>query len=230
MISQHELAAMIDHTLLKAEATGAAIDRLCDEAARFGFAAVCVNPIWVTRCVKRLAGTPVCVASVAGFPLGASRCETKVDEARRAIEDGAVEVDMVIRVGDLIDGHVSVVRDDIAAVAEAVHAASKENILKVILETAALTEGQIIAGCRCAAEAGADFVKTSTGFHPSGGASVEAVQVLRANARGMKVKAAGGIRTLETALAMIRAGADRLGCSSSVQIVQRVPAREEPSV
>jgi len=230
MLTRHELAAMIDHTLLRPEATAADIDRLCDEAARFEFVAVCVNPIWVARCVKRLGGTPVCVASVAGFPLGASRSEIKVDEARRAIEDGAVEVDMVIRVGDLIDGHVSAVRDDIAAVAGAVHAASKQNILKVILETAALSEQQIIAGCRCAAEAGADFVKTSTGFHPSGGATVEAVQLLRANARGMKVKAAGGIRTLESALAMIRAGADRLGCSSSMQIVQQLPTGEEPSV
>ena len=229
MLTRHELAAMIDHTLLRPEATAADIDRLCDEAARFEFVAVCVNPIWVARCVKRLGGTPVCVASVAGFPLGASRSEIKVDEARRAIEDGAVEVDMVIRVGDLIDGHVSAVRDDIAAVAGAVHAASKQSILKVILETAALSEQQIIAGCRCAAEAGADFVKTSTGFHPSGGATVEAVQLLRANARGMKVKAAGGIRTLESALALIRAGADRLGCSSGVQIVQQLPLLEEPS-
>ncbi len=221
---------MIDHTLLRPEATAADIDRLCNEAARFEFVAVCVNPIWVGRCVKRLAVTPVCVASVAGFPLGASRTEIKVDEARRAIEDGAVEVDMVIRVGDLIDGNVSAVRDDIAAVAQAVHATSKQNILKVILETAVLSGQQIIAGCGCAAEAGADFVKTSTGFHPSGGATLEAVRLLRANARGMKVKAAGGIRTLENALAMIRAGADRLGCSSGVQIVQQLPAGEEPSV
>ena len=124
----------------------------------------------MARCAKRLTASPVRVASVAGFPLGASRSEIKVDEARRAIEDGAVEMDMVIRVGDLIDGNVSAVRDDIAAVAEAVHAASPQNVLKVILETAALTDQQIIAGCRCAAEAGADFVKTSTGFHPAGGA------------------------------------------------------------
>lgn len=115
-------------------------------------------------------------------------------------------------------------RDDIAAVAEAVHAGSRQNVLKVILETAVLTERQIIAGCRCAAEAGADFVKTSTGFHPAGGATVEAVRVLRAHAGLMKVKAAGGIRTLDVALAMIAAGADRLGCSASVEIVRQLPA------
>ena len=214
---------MIDHTLLKPEATAADVDRLCDEAVRYEFAAVCVNPVWVAPCARRLASSTVRVASVAGFPLGASRSEVKVAEARRAIGDGAVEVDMVIHVGDLIDGNVSSVRDDIAVVAEAIHSGSRQHVLKVILETAALTEEQIIAGCRCAAEAGADFVKTSTGFHPAGGATVEAVSLLRAHAGSMKVKAAGGIRTLEATLAMIAAGADRLGCSASVAIVQQLP-------
>jgi deoxyribose-phosphate aldolase len=222
--TRRELAATIDHTLLKPEATAADVDRLCDEAMRYDFAAVCVNPVWVVRCARRLAGTPVRVASVVGFPLGASRSDVKADEARRTVEDGAVEVDMVIRIGDLIDGTLAAVRDDIAAVGEVVHAASPQHVLKVILETAALSEEQIIAGCRCAAEGGADFVKTSTGFHPAGGATVEAVHLLRAHAGSMKVKASGGIRTLETALAMIRAGADRLGCSSGVQIVERLPA------
>ncbi|HPD31415.1 MAG TPA: deoxyribose-phosphate aldolase [Phycisphaerae bacterium] len=224
MTTRQALAAMIDHTLLKPEATAVDIDRLCDEALRHHFAAVCVNPVWVARCAERLASSTVRLASVAGFPLGASRSEVKADEARRAIDDGAVEVDMVISVGNLIDGNVSSVRDDIAAVAEAVHAGSRQNVLKVILETAVLTERQIIAGCRCAAEAGADFVKTSTGFHPAGGATVEAVRVLRAHAGLMKVKAAGGIRTLDVALAMIAAGADRLGCSASVEIVRQLPA------
>lgn len=224
MTTRAELAATIDHTLLRPEATAAAVERLCGEAVQYGFAAVCVNPIRVDRCARCLRGTSVRVATVAGFPLGAGRTETKVAEACRAVDDGAVEVDMVIHVGDLIDGNLAAVRDEIAAVAEALHAASRENILKVILETAALTTDQIIAGCRCALEADADFVKTSTGFHPGGGATVEAVRLLRAHAGSMRVKAAGGIRTLETALAMLRAGADRLGCSAGVQIVQQLPA------
>lgn len=223
MINRQTLAAMIDHTLLKPEATAADVDRLCDEALRHQLAAVCVNPVWVAQCARRLASPTVRVASVAGFPLGASRSEVKVAEARHAIEDGAVEVDMVIHIGDLIDGNASSVRDDIAAVAEAIHSGSRQNVLKVILETAALSEEQIIAGCRCAAEAGADFVKTSTGFHPAGGATVEAVRLLRAHAGSMKVKAAGGIRTLDAALALIAAGADRLGCSASVEIMQQLP-------
>lgn len=214
---------MIDHTLLKPEATAADIDQLCDEAARHRFAAVCVNPLWVPRCARRLASSTIRVASVAGFPLGASCRQIKAAEAKQAIKDGAVEVDMVIHVGDLIDGNLSLVQDDIAAVAEAVHSSSRQNVLKVILETAALTKEQIIAGCRCAAEAGADFVKTSTGFHPAGGATVDAVRLLRAHAGPMKVKAAGGIRALDAALAMIAAGADRLGCSASVAIVQQLP-------
>jgi len=223
LTTRRELTATIDHTLLKPEATAADVDRLCDEAMRYDFAAVCVNPVWVVRCAKRLAGTPVRVASVAGFPLGASLTEVKAEEARRAVGEGAVELDMVIRVGGLIDGDLAAVRDDIAAVAKIIHAASPQHALKVILETAALSEEQVIAGCRCAAEGGADFVKTSTGFHPAGGATVEAVHLLRAHAGSMKVKAAGGIRTLETARAMLRAGADRLGCSASVQIVEQLP-------
>jgi deoxyribose-phosphate aldolase len=224
MITRRELSAVIDHTNLKPEATETDINRLCNEAMEHNFAAVCVNPVWVLRCVRRLADASVRVATVAGFPLGANRLEVKADEARRAVEDGAVEVDMVIRVGDLIAGNLALVRDDMAAVAEAVHAASPEHMLKVILETAALNDEQIVAGCRCAAEAKADFVKTSTGFHPAGGATVQSVRLLRAHAGAMKVKAAGGIRAVETALAMLGAGADRLGCSASVEIIRQLPA------
>lgn len=220
-----ELAARIDHTILKAEATPEAIDRLCDEALEHGFAAVCVNPIWVDRCSRRLrssaaaGGRDVQVATVVGFPLGANLTELKVLEARRAIDDGARELDMVLRVGDLVAGDTGVVRDDIAAVADAVHAASDQHMLKVILETATLTEDQIIAGCRCAAEGQADYVKTSTGFHLAGGASVEAVRLLHRHAAPLKVKASGGIRDRATALAMVEAGASRLGCSASVAII-----------
>jgi deoxyribose-phosphate aldolase len=220
-MTRRELAAMIDHTVLKPEATADQIDRLCDEALSFGFAAVCVNPVWVARCAKRLNGR-IAVASVAGFPLGANRTDIKVGETTRALDDGAIEIDMVVRLGDLVAGETAAVRDDIAAVAEAVHARSRDHVLKVILETAALDEAGIAAGCRCAVEGGADFVKTSTGFHPAGGATVEAVRLLRAHAPGLKVKASGGIRDAATALAMIEAGADRLGCSAGVEIVRSI--------
>lgn len=222
MTTRRELAKAFDHTLLKPEATPSDIDRLCDEALEFGFAAVCVNPIWVPRCSARVSGSGVHVATVSGFPLGANQTVLKVEEARRGIEDGATEIDMVICVGRLIAGDTAAVRDDIAAVAEAVHAASSEHLLKVILETAVLTEAQIIAGCRCAVEGQADFVKTSTGLHPAGGATVEAVRLLHKNAAPLKVKAAGGIRDLAAAQAMINAGATRLGCSASVQIMKEL--------
>jgi deoxyribose-phosphate aldolase len=221
----HELAAMIEHTVLKPEAVSSAIDRLCDEAGAYGFIAVCVNPIWVKRCSERLTGTSVRVASVIGFPLGANRTDTKVDEARRAIDDGAIEIDMVARVGELIAGNTSAVRDDIAAVVDAVHAASPEHELKVILETAVLIPDQIIAGCRCCAEAQADFVKTSTGFHPAGGATGEAVRLLYRYASPLRVKAAGGIRTLSMAQAMIKAGASRIGTSSGPAIIEEFKAQ-----
>jgi len=221
-MTRNELAGCIDHTHLKPEAERSAIRKLCNEAADYGFAAVCVNPIWVDFCAHLLSGSSVRVASVVGFPLGASRTATKVDEARRAIDDGATELDMVIRVGDLIADDTGIVRDDIAAVVEVVHAASPSHFLKVILETAVLTEPQIIAGCRCAVEARADYVKTSTGFHAAGGASVEAVRLLHKHASPLKVKAAGGIRNLQTACVMLQAGASRLGCSASVSILREL--------
>jgi deoxyribose-phosphate aldolase len=221
-MTQRELAATIDHTVLAAETPAARIDRLCDEAMEYGFVAVCVNPIWVKRCAKRIGGADVRIASVIGFPLGASRTDTKVDEARRAIDDGAREIDMVVRLGDLKAGDTGIVRDDIADVADAVHAASPDHTLKVILETAALDKPQIIAGCRCAVEARADYVKTSTGFHPAGGATVEAVRLLHEHGAPLKVKAAGGIRNLFTARSMIEAGASRIGCSIGPKIINLV--------
>lgn len=220
---------MIDHTLLKPEATAAMIDQLCAEAAEHRFAAVCVQPIWVRRCARLLQGTAVKVASVAGFPLGGNRTDTKVDEAIQALEDGAEEIDMVIRLGDLVADDTAVVTDDIAAVADAVHRTLPHGILKVILETAALTEEQIIAGCKCAIDGRADFVKTSTGFHPTGGATIEAVRLLRTHAAPLKVKAAGGIRDAATAIAMINAGATRLGTSAGVGIIgDRISAQKTP--
>jgi deoxyribose-phosphate aldolase len=217
-----ELARLIDHTVLKPETTAEQIDRLCDECQQHGFYAACVNPIWVSRCVQRLAHSQTVVASVAGFPLGASLTATKADEARRAVDQGALEVDMVANLGALVAGDADTVRRDIEAVVSATIGANAKALVKVILETRALTGEQIIMGCRCAVDAQADFVKTSTGFHPAGGATVEHVTLLREHAAPLKVKAAGGIRDLKTARAMIEAGADRLGLSAGVQVISEM--------
>jgi deoxyribose-phosphate aldolase len=217
-----DLARRIDHTVLKPEATAAQIDRLCDEALEHRFAAVCVNPVWVARCSARFAraASAPLVCTVAGFPLGASATEIKAAETKHAIEQGALEVDMVANVGALIAGDRATVTNDIESVVATARRASDSARIKVILETRALTDDQIVLGCRCAADAGAHYVKTSTGFHPNGGATVEHVALLRASVPAvMKVKAAGGIRDLPTALAMVEAGADRLGMSASVAII-----------
>jgi deoxyribose-phosphate aldolase len=220
-----ELARRIDHTLLKPEATAGQIDQLCDEAIRRGFYAVCVNPCWVARCVLRLLESDAVVATVAGFPLGATTANAKAYEALVAIEDGAREVDMVVNLGALLAGDRDAVVKDIAAVVDTVKRADGDALVKVILETAVLTDEQVVLGCRCVAEAQADFVKTSTGFHPAGGATTRHVELLRQSAAPLKVKAAGGIRDLDTALAMLDAGADRLGMSASVAVLQALEQR-----
>ncbi len=217
--SPSDLARAIEHTLLKAEAAPSDVDRLCDEAQRHRFAAVCINPCYVRQAAVRLAGTGIKVVTVVGFPLGADLTETKCTAAARAIEDSADEIDMVAPIGLLLAGEHRTVRDDIEAVAHVVHGAARPALLKVILETAALSDDAIVLGCRCAAEGEADFVKTSTGFHPAGGATVEAVRRLKRIASPLRVKAAGGIRDAATAIAMIQAGADRIGTSSGVAIV-----------
>lgn len=221
-----ELARRIDHTLLKPEATAAQVDRLCDECRQHGFFCACVNPVWVARCAARLAGARTVVAAVAGFPLGASRSDIKAEEARRAIGDGAAEIDMVVHLGDVLAGDAAAVTHDVSAVVRAAREARADALVKVILETRALTDEQITLGVRCAAAAGADFVKTSTGFHASGGAIVEHVALLRRCAQAarpdgsLRVKASGGIRDLAGALAMLEAGASRLGMSASVAVVE----------
>ena len=181
---------MIDHTLLKPETTPPQIDRLCDECLEYGFWAACVNPLWVPRCVQRLGGSSTCVATVAGFPLGASTTPVKALEAQIAVEHGAAEVDVVVNLAALIAGDENSVVRDIAAVVAAAKRVNDRALVKVILETAALTDEQIILGCRCAAKAQADFVKTSTGLHPAGGASVEHVALLHKHAAPIRVKAA----------------------------------------
>ncbi len=212
-----DLAGFIDHTMLKPEATAAEIDRMCSEAIEYGFASVCVNPTWAKRVAEALKGTPVVACCVVGFPLGASTPEIKAMEARRALRDGAREIDMVINVGALKSGLFDTVRQDIAGVSEACREAGA--LCKVILETALLSDEEKVIASQIAVEAKADFVKTSTGFGP-GGATVYDVALMR-EAVGPKigVKASGGIRSVEDAKQMIAAGATRIGASAGVQIV-----------
>lgn len=213
-----ELAAYIDHTLLKPDATEQQIVQLCQEARQFGFASVCVNPTWVSKACSILKGTPVAVCSVVGFPLGATASDVKAFEARRAVFDGAREIDMVINIGALKSGHDSVVRQDIESVVSACH--DHGAITKVIIEAVLLTDEEKVKACTLAKEARADFVKTSTGF-ASGGATVEDVALMRRVVGSeMGVKAAGGIRDSEVTRRMIEAGANRIGASAGVKIVQ----------
>jgi len=223
MWTREALAARIDHTLLRPEATPADIDRVCEEAVRYGCAAVCVNPIYVARAAERLAGTPVKVATVVGFPLGASLTAVRVAEASLALAQGAQELDIVLPIGLFRAGAIEAVRADLQAIIAVAHAA--EAVCKVILETALLRPEEKIRAARLAVEAGADFVKTSTGFGP-GGATVEDVALLRqAVGPTIGVKASGGIRTAEQAIALIEAGATRLGTSATVAILEALPLR-----
>jgi len=212
------VAAMIDHTILRADATENDVRKLCAEAAEYRFASVCVNPWWAALAAAELKGTGVKVCAVAGFPLGMSATSAKVEEAKRAIGDGAGEVDMVIAVGALKSGQFERVKADIGAVAGACHAGGA--ILKVIIEACLLTREEKETACRLSVAAGADFVKTSTGFSKYG-ATVEDVDLMRrVVGPSVGVKAAGGIRTLEEFEAMVRAGASRVGASASVKIVE----------
>ena len=210
------IAAMIDHTCLKADATSRDIDRLCREALRFGFCCVCVNGAWVAHCAAELRGSAVKVASTAGFPLGAGLTRAKAFEAEAAAAAGAAEIDMVMSVGRFLEEKYGDVRRDIAEVVEAVRGGA---IVKVILETGYLNEEQIRAACEIAASAGAHFVKTSTGFGP-GGASARHVALMRAAVPpSVGVKAAGGIRTFADAVRMAEAGASRIGTSAGAAIM-----------
>jgi deoxyribose-phosphate aldolase len=209
------LAALIDHTLLRPDADAPEIDRLCAEALRFGFAAVCVQPRWVPRAARALAGSRVAVASVVAFPHGANVTAIKVAEATRARDDGATELDVVANLGAIRAGDDTAVRDELAAIVEAARGAA----VKVILETTLWSAERTTAAACAAVVAGAAFVKTSTGFL-AGGATEDAVRTLRAAVGPtVGVKASGGIRTRAQALAMLAAGANRLGASSSVSIV-----------
>ncbi len=211
------LASYIDHTLLRPDASPADIDELCDEAAEYGFAAVCINPTWVARATRRLRGAGVMVASVVGFPLGANTPEIKAMEARRALRDGAREIDMVINIGALKGGEHDLVRRDIAGVSDACREVGALN--KVIIEAAYLSDEEKVIACRLAVAGRADYVKTSTGFGP-GGATVFDVALMReVVGEKMGVKAAGGIHTADEVREMITAGATRIGASAGVRIV-----------
>lgn len=212
----NNIASYIDHTMLAPQATVSQIRKLCEEAVKYHFASVCVNSCHVALCAELLKGTGVNVCTVVGFPLGAMSTKTKAFEAECAVADGAVEIDMVINVGALKDENWTFVEDDIRAVKKACGG----KLLKVILETCLLTDDEIVRACQLSEAAGADYVKTSTGFS-KGGATAEAVSLMRKTVGDrLGVKASGGIRDRESALKMIEAGASRLGCSAGVKIME----------
>ena len=213
-MKKSEVAHLIDHTILKPEATSADVARIVEEGARFGTDSVCVSPSMLPLEVPE----GLKIACVVGFPSGAVKPNVKAYEAKQAIADGADEIDMVINIALAKEGKFDQVEDEIRAVREEIPAGK---VLKVIIESAALTDEEIVAVCRAAVAAGADFVKTSTGFHPAGGASVHAVKLMRETVgEGVGVKASGGIRNAETAVAMINAGANRLGVSATAAILE----------
>jgi len=212
-----ELAKMIDHTALKPDTSREQIEKLCDEARDFNFASVCVNPTWVALAAEKLEGAEAKVCTVIGFPLGAVTTETKAFETKDAIQKGATEVDMVINIGALKDGNNELVEQDIKAVVEA---AKGKALVKVIIETCLLTDEEKTRACELSVKAGADYVKTSTGFS-TGGATVEDIKLMRKTVGpNIGVKASGGVRDLEGSQAMIDAGATRIGASAGVKIVQ----------
>ena len=222
-----EIARHIDHTLLKPEATREQIEALCREAIEHGFATVCVNPCWVRLCASVLAGSETRVCTVVGFPLGATLPEAKAFEAARVVADGACEVDMVLNVGALKSGDYRLVERDIAGVVRASRTGGA--LVKVIIEAALLTDDEKVRACVIAKVAGADFVKTSTGFGPGGATAADVSLMRRVVGREMGVKAAGGVRDLESAQAMLDAGADRIGASVGVKIVQESQGGASPA-
>lgn len=218
-----KLASMIDHTILKPEVTKETVEKVCDEAIEYKFASVCVNPYYVSFVKSQLEGSDVKVTSVIGFPLGSTTKEVKAFEAKNAIENGADELDMVINIGALKDKEYDIVSEDIKAVVEA---ASGKALVKVIIETCLLTEEEKEIACKLAVEAGADYVKTSTGFS-TGGATKEDITLMRKIVGpSIGVKASGGIRDSAKATEMIEAGATRIGASSSVEIVKGIKVED----
>lgn len=218
-----DLAKAIDHSLLRPELDDAFVEDGCRLAARYDVASVCVRPVDVARAAAILAGTDVAVGTVVGFPHGSQRTETKVFEARQALADGATELDMVIDIGALRSGRDDRVREDIAAIVEVAHGAGA--IVKVILENAYLTDDEKVRGCRLAEEAGADFVKTSTGFAPSGATHEDLALMRRTVSPHVQVKAAGGVRTLDGLIAVMKLGVTRIGATQTGPILDEARAR-----
>ncbi|HKQ09072.1 MAG TPA: deoxyribose-phosphate aldolase [Blastocatellia bacterium] len=212
------VARYIDHTLLRPDATRDEIIKLCEEGARYGFASVCINPMWVREAACALRGSGVKTCTVIGFPLGSNTLDVKAYEARRALFDGATELDMVINLGALKSGDDTLVLRDIASVVDVAH--EYDYVCKVILETALLTDEEKVRACMLAKQAGADFVKTSTGFSKGGATAADVALMRRVVGGGMGVKASGGVKDLQQAQEMIRAGATRIGASVGVKIVQ----------
>ncbi|MFN4916142.1 MAG: deoxyribose-phosphate aldolase [Ignavibacteria bacterium] len=216
-MTKAQFARMIDHTLLKNTAIRKDIELLCSEALEFGFASVCVHPFYVGMCSSILHKSSTKVCTVIGFPHGMHRTGVKIAETMQAIHDGAQEIDMVIQVGALIDGDKDIVWNDIRSVVDTAHQSGA--VVKAIIETSVLNEEQKISACEIVSDAGADFIKTSTGF-AGGGATIEDIRLLRSHIDpDIQVKASGGIRTFEQALAMIQAGATRIGTSSGVSML-----------
>ncbi len=218
------VARLIDHTILKPEATREEVGQVCAEALKFEFAAVCVNPFWTKFVKSELGDSPVKVCTVTGFPLGATSTAAKIAETLAALRDGAEEIDMVINIGALRGGERDIVRSDIEAVVAASHGHGA--IVKTIIETALLDDAQKALACRLAQDAGADFVKTSTGFSKAGATAADVTLMRRTVGKAMGVKASGGIRTLADLKAMVDAGATRIGASASVRIVEETAMEE----
>lgn len=221
-MTAQDVAPRIDHTLLRAEATQTEILRVCGEAVAYGFHTVCVNDRWLPLVADRLHDTPVQVAGVVSLPLGADTTKIKAAQAKDAIYAGADEIDMVADLAAIIEGDARYLLHQLMTVLRVCRAMRPPVLLKVIIEAAALTTEQKIFACQVAQEAGVDYVKTSTGYHPAGGATVEDVKLMKESAPRCKVKAAGGIKTAEQALALLAAGADRIGTSAGVAIIEEM--------
>jgi deoxyribose-phosphate aldolase len=221
-----DLAKYIDHTLLKAEATQTEVLQRCEEAVAYGFHAVCVNGRWLAVVADRLQETPIQVAGVVSLPLGADTTKIKAAQAQDAIYAGADEIDMVADLAAIIEGDARYLLHQLMTVLKVCRTMRPPVLLKVIIESAALTHEQKIFACQIAEQAGVDYVKTSTGLHPAGGATVEDVRLMKEAAPRCKVKAAGGIKTAHQALAMLNAGADRIGTSAGVAIVEEIRAHD----
>lgn len=231
-----QLAGMIDHTLLKPEATLADLDRIVDEAIAHRFCSVCVAPVYVSHVRDRLKGTGVLLCTVCGFPHGTSKPIHKAIEATGLVKDGADEVDVVAHLPHLVNGNLDAARAELIELVRAVRAARRDVVVKVIVESAYLLslgndrgERSIEIACQAVRESGCDFIKTSTGFHPAGGATADAVRLMKKHGGGIRIKAAGGMRDLASTIAMVDAGADRLGMSASVAVVTELASGTFPA-